>query len=340
MSNDPQKDKGTILVTGGTGLLGAYVLRELLRHDQPIRAIYRERYPQMLSKQELSRIEWMQGDILDPMLLEEQMEGVEELYHCAGVVSFHPRRKNDMMKINVEGTANVVNAALAAGVRKMVHVSSVSALGRKRDNETVTESSKWSAEANLSNYGESKFLAEMEVWRGISEGLEAVIVNPTIILGYGNWNSGSAAIFKNAHQEFPWYTDGVSGFVDASDVARTMWLLMKGRTSGECFIINGQNLTFRRVFTEIALAFGKKAPHLKVTPLIAGLVWRWEKMKSMLTGSEPLLTRETAHTARLHVYFDNSKVIEALPGFQFQEISEIIPGLCKEYSAQSGANKP
>jgi nucleoside-diphosphate-sugar epimerase len=247
------------------------------------------------------------------------------------MVSFNPRKREEMMRINVTGTANVVNACLLGNVKKLVHVSSVSALGRKRDGMTVTEDAKWSEESNLSNYGRSKYMAEMEVWRGISEGLNAVIVNPVIILGVGDWNESSAATFKSAYNEFPWYTEGISGFVDARDVARAMHLLMKADISEERFIISAENLPYREIFNMMAKGFGKKPPHRKVSPLIAGLVWRLEAVKGMITGQDPLLTRETAETARMKVYFDSSKLINALPSFRYSRIEDCIAESCSEY---------
>ena len=325
----------TVLVTGGTGLLGSYVLRELLNQGQTIKALYREKMPLLLTPEEQARIQWVKGDVLDPILLADEMVGVDEVYHCAGMVSFNPARRERMFKINVEGTANVVNAAITAGVRKICHVSSVSALGRKRDKQVVTESAKWSPEANLSNYGESKFLAEMEVWRGHAEGLDAVVVNPTIILGYGDWHTSSAATFKSAWNEFPWYTEGISGFVDAGDVAATMYRLMKSDISGERFIISAENLPYRELFTRMAEALGKKPPHRKVNRLLAGIVWRLEKLKSLVTGRDPLLTKETAATARRSVFFDNTRILNALPGFSFKPIAESIREHCREYSVKA-----
>ena len=337
--NDPrpiQEGKGTVLVTGGTGLVGSYLLRELLRHDQPVKALYRDKMPLLLSEDEVDRIRWVKGDVLDPTLLADEMGGVEEVYHCAGMVSFNPARREQMFRINVDGTANVVNACIAAGVRKICHVSSVSALGRKRDDQVVTESARWSPEANLSNYGESKFLAEMEVWRGHAEGLDTVIVNPTIILGYGDWDKSSAATFKSAFHEFPWYTEGISGFVDAADVATVMYRLMKNGVSGERYIVSAENLPYREVFTRMAEAFGKRAPHLHVNRILAGIVWRLEKIKSLVSGKDPLLTKETAETARRSVYFDNSRILNTLPGFSFKPISESILEHCREYSVKAG----
>jgi len=336
MSQDPRQPRqDSILVTGGTGLLGAYVLRELVRQGHTVKALYRERLPILLTKEETDRITWLKGDVLDPTLLAEVMDGVGLVYHCAGVVSFNPTKKDHLMKVNVEGTANVVNAAIEAGVRKLCHVSSVSALGRKRDHVTISEDSKWSEDTNLSNYGESKHYAEMEVWRGVSEGLPAVIVNPTIILGYGDWNTGSAATFRNAWNEFPWYTEGISGFVDAADVATVMRLLMESEITEERFVVSAENLPYRELFTRMATAFGKKPPHRKVNRALAGLVWRWERLKSLATGVDPLLTKETAATARRTVYFDNSKLLKALPGFQFKSIADSITEHCREYSVKT-----
>jgi nucleoside-diphosphate-sugar epimerase len=247
------------------------------------------------------------------------------------MVSFNPARVNEMMKINVEGTANVVNIALESGVQKLVHVSSVSALGRKRNHVTVNETVKWDEEANLSAYGNSKYQGEMEVWRGISEGLDAVIVNPTIILGFSDWHKGSSAMFKNAFREFPWYTDGTSGFVDAMDVAKIMIQLMESEISAERFILSAENRSYKDVFSNMALAFGKKPPHRKANPFLSGLVWRMEKIKNIFSSSDPLLTRETAETAQTHVAFDNSKILNSLPGFRFRSIDESIAQYCREY---------
>jgi nucleoside-diphosphate-sugar epimerase len=247
------------------------------------------------------------------------------------MVSFNPSKVEEMMKINAEGTANVVNISLECGIRKMVHVSSVSALGRKRNHSTINEQVKWDEEANLSEYGNSKYQAEMEVWRGISEGLDAVIVNPTIILGVGNWHKGSAAMFKNAYQEFPWYTEGTSGFVDAMDVAKIMIRLMDSEISAERFIISGENRSYKEVFTQMALAFGKKPPHKKATPFLSGIVWRWEKIKSLFSAADPLLTRETAETAQMHVSYDPGKILNTLPGFKFRSLDETIAEYSREY---------
>ncbi|MEO6683836.1 MAG: SDR family oxidoreductase, partial [Ginsengibacter sp.] len=195
--------------------------------------------------------------------------------------------------------------------------------------ETVTEKMNWTEETSNSMYGKSKYLAEMEVWRGIGEGMQAVIVNPSIILGGNNWETGSAAIFKTAYNEFPWYTEGVSGFVDVRDVVRAMILLMNSDENAERFILNGDNVPYKEIFFSIARCFNKKPPHKRVTPLLAEIVWRLEAIKTMFTGKKHLLTKETARTAQAKVYFDNSKIRNTLPGFRFTDIEETIEYTCK-----------
>ena len=321
-----------IFITGASGLLGSYLIRDLLKKQVQIIALYRKEKCNLLTDEEVDKVEWIQGDILDVDVLQHAMEGCSQVYHCAGLVSFNPSRANDLMKVNVEGTANMVNVALELGIEKFLHVSSVAAIGRKRNNQTVNETLKWDEEANPSVYGKSKYLGEMEVWRGVGEGLHAVIVNPVIILGKGDWNDGSCATFKNAYNEFPWYTEGISGFVDAADVSNAMIGLMETEVEGERFIISGENLTYREVFNMMADGFGKKQPRYKVSPLLAELVWRLVKIKSAITGEEPLLTKETAETAQQKVYFDHTKLLNALPGFQFTPLKQTIQEACQYYT--------
>jgi nucleoside-diphosphate-sugar epimerase len=282
----------------------------------------------------MGQVEQFQCNVLDIIGLEEAMDGVDEVYHCAAVVAFDPSRKREMFQINIEGTTNIVNAALSMGIRKLVHVSSVAALGRLRENETVNETMNWNEETSNSLYGQSKYLGELEVWRGIGEGLNAVVVNPVIILGEGDWNAGSSQIFKSVYDEFPWYSEGVSGFVDVRDVARLMIALMESNISSERFIISAENISYRNLFNLIATAFGKKQAHKKVTPLIAKIVWRLEAIKSRLTGKKPLVTKETADTALAKVEYDNAKLLKFLPDFKYRSIEETIVDTCAAMQLQ------
>jgi dihydroflavonol-4-reductase len=314
-----------ILVTGGAGLLGKELIAQLLAEGKKVRAIYNKTPLPNLNS---NILEQLQCNILDVVGLEEAMAGIEEIYHCAAIVTFNPKRKMEMFKINIEGTANVVNIALEAGVKKMVHVSSVAALGRIREDELINETMNWTEETSNSNYGQSKYLAELEVWRGIGEGLNAVMVNPVVILGAGDWNGGSSKLFQTAYNEFPWYAEGTTGFVDVRDVVKVMTQLMESDITAQRFIVSAENRSYRDVFTLMAKAFNKKPPHKIVTPLIAKIVWRLEAFKSLFTKQDPLLTKETAKTALAKVNFDNSKLKKFLPGFTYRKIEETIVETC------------
>ncbi len=322
--NSPTNNK-TIFITGATGLLGSCLIKELAKLDIHIKALYRNQISFTHEK-----IEWIQGDVFDIILLEEILNGVDEVYHCAGKVSFNSKDRRELFKTNVEGTANIVNACLINNVKKLLHVSSVSALGRIRENSIINESMQWSAETSNSVYGESKYLGEMEVWRGVAEGLNTVIVNPVIILGAGDWNSGSSAIFKNVYKEFPYFSEGVTGFVDVLDTANAMIALMNSNITGERFIISNENISYKELFDMIAEAFNKKPAHKKITPFMAAMVWRMAVIKSLITGKAPFITKETARTALAKVYFDNSKLLKALPSFKYTPIKNSVKRICKE----------
>lgn len=321
-----------ILVTGGTGLLGAHLILHLHSLGLRPRALYRAQIPEAIK----DKAEWVKGDILDVTELEEAMQGIRQVYHVAGYVSFNPKHKATMHKINIEGTANVVNACMDAMVDKLVHVSSVAALGRIRVEGPINEHMTWSEETSNSEYGRTKFLAEMEVWRGISEGLNAAMVNPVIIIGeHGDWTKGSMNIFRNIYNGFKWFTTGSTGFVDADDVAKAMVLLMDSNITAERFVISAENIAYKSLFEMIADAFAVKRPYTKVTPFISAMVWRFEKIKSLLSGSDPLITKETARTGMTAATFDNTKFLKAFPSFSYKPLQESVQRICAALKKQN-----
>jgi nucleoside-diphosphate-sugar epimerase len=248
-----------VLVTGGTGFIGAYILKELVEKGYSVRAIRRSnKLPFFISLDILSKVEWVNSDVLDVISLNEAMQGVDAVIHSAALVSFDKRERKQMYNTNVDGTANIVNLSLENGIRKLVHISSISALGRTATGEKVNEEKKWAESKLNSHYGISKNKAEMEVWRGMGEGLDAVIINPSTVLGFGNWHDSSCAIFKNSYKGFPWYTKGVNGFVAVEDVAKIAVLLMESNIIEERFIINHENWEFKKLFDAIADGFGQK----------------------------------------------------------------------------------
>lgn len=316
-----------ILVTGASGLVGSHLLQQLIQAGQSVKALYRNTIPEIANT---SGVEWVKGDILDVVALEESMDQVDQVFHCAAVVSFNPSKKSAMQHTNIEGTANVVNACINRSVKRLLFVSSVAALGRIREDKPINETMNWTPETSNSEYGKTKYLSEMEVWRGMSEGLSVVVVNPVIILGNGDWENGSSGIFKSAYNEFPWYTEGMSGFVDVKDVVSAMVLLMNSSINGERFILSGHNAYYKDIFGLIAAAFHKKPPHKKVTPLLAAIVWRLEAIKAFFSGKDPLLTKETSKTARAKVSFDNSKFLNQFPNFSYAPLAESIHRICGE----------
>jgi dihydroflavonol-4-reductase len=316
-----------IFVTGASGLVGSHLITSLLAKGKKVRALYRQSVPVFAGS---DQCDWIKGDILDPIGLTEALEGVDYVYHCAAIVSFAPGAAAKMLQSNVDGTANVVNACLAQNIKKLIFVSSVAALGRIRETEPIDESMNWTPETSNSVYGQSKYLAELEVWRAMEEGLPMAIVNPVIILGAGDWNSGSSGIFKSVYNEFPWYTKGMSGFVDVLDVVDAMQLLMEREVTGQRYVLSADNMHYRDLFNSIATAFNKRLPYKKVTPFLAGIVWRLEALKGLMTGKAPLLTKETAATAQATVKFNNQKFLSAFPDFQYRNLQDTIKRVAGE----------
>ncbi len=324
-----------IFVTGGTGLVGTHLLFELTNSGQKVKALKRKNsnLQQVLTTfsrysekpQELfNQIEWVDGDILDYFQLERILEGVTEIYHCAAIVSFRSSERETMIHNNVEGTANLVNAAIENGVKKICHVSSIAALGRLQNGEPVTEETNWIPSKKVSGYSESKFFSEAEIWRGIEEGLDAIIVNPSIILGPANWNSGSAKLFKTIWDGMPFYTRGVTGYVDVRDVVRSMVQLMNSEVfetaKNQRYILNSENISFRELFSQIADTLEKPRPKYFSSNFLLGIVWRAAVFAGWLTRKPSAITRETVASSNEINRFDGSKITR-LFNFQYIPIS-------------------
>ena len=325
--------KGTVLITGGTGFIGAYIIKELIEKGYSVRAIRRSnKLPFFISNDILNRVEWIDGDILDVISLNEDIQEVNYVIHSAAQVSFIKKERAQMYNTNLDGTTNIVNLALENGIKKLVHISSISALGRTMSGEHVTEEKKFTYSKFDSHYGISKHKAEMEVWRGMGEGLDAVIINPSTVLGFGNWHDSSCAIFKNLYKGFKWYTNGINGFVAVEDVAAIAVMLMESNIREERFIINHENWEFKKLFDTISHTFGKKPPSWKATPFLSSFAWRFEKMRAILSGAKPLITKETANIALSKTYWENDKIRAAFPEFSFIPLEQCITNACKKYA--------
>ncbi len=304
-----------ILLTGGSGLLGSRILLDLLEAGNSVRVLQRtgsrqgniERYIAGNSPLR-NQIEWFTGDITDISVLGAAFRDITQVYHCAGKVSFQPSDREVMHNINIQGTANLVNFSIDMGISKFCHVSSIAALGRTGVPGTINESATWKTSSHNSEYAISKYGAEREVWRGIAEGLNAVIINPGVIIGPGNWKTDSSMIFGQVQKGLKFYTDGVNGFVDVRDVSKAAIQLMQSNVSGERFIVVGESKPFRDVFDRISDRLNKPKPYIHAGPVLTGFAWRMERIKSMISGSKPVITKETARSASGINYYANSKL--------------------------------
>lgn len=278
-------------------------------------------------KELFNLIEWVDGDILDYFALEKILEGVTEIYHCAAIISLNPKERRKMITNNVEGTANLVDAAIENGVKKICHVSSIAALGRLENGLVVTEETNWMPSKKISGYSESKFFSEVEIWRGIEEGLEAVIVNPSIIFGPANWETGSAKMFKTIWDGLKFYTKGMTGFVDVKDVVKAMVLLMDEKNfekaKNQRYLLNSENLSYQNVFCQIAGSLVKPRPKYYTSDFLLSLVWRASEFVSIFTRKPALITRETVANSNKVYHFDGSKIVKQF-NFEYLPVSKSI----------------
>ncbi len=337
-----------VLVTGGNGFLGSYLVWHLLRDGEKVVILKRpESSLEMLkrvfthlsgadSDALLGALQFRDGDLLDIYSLYDALEGINQVYHCGAMVSFDPAMKNRMMETNIRGTENLVNALLQRPGIRMCHVSSIAAIGRSSHDELITEKTVWKASRFNSHYAISKYGAEREVWRGIEEGLDAFIVNPAIILGYGEANSGTVRLFHSVWKGLHIYPRGTNGFVDVMDVVKAMRLLMKSGINGERYILSVGNISYKRLFSDIAKAMGKRKPGIRANRGLAGLAWRTEAVRSALFGSKPLLTRETAVTSMQEYRYSGEKILD-IEAFSYTPFSDTINHLARLYKEDWGS---
>jgi len=326
-----------IFVTGASGLIGSFLTPALVARGLSVRALYREQVPSIKGAE---NVEWVKGDLRDTMLLKAALEGVTHVFHCAGLVSYAPQDEEALLQVNVEGTAAVVDACLERPGIRLCQVSSVAALGGSAKTpqesaplagpELLSEQSKWDLSAAHSAYATSKYLAELEVWRGVAEGLWAVIVNPSVVLGPADWTRSSTRLFRYAWQQQHFYTPGSINIVDVRDVVALMThLTLDQNISGERFVLNGGALPLHEFLSRAASCFQKRPPTIGVPDWAAETIWRLEHVRAVLTGARPLITKDTARAGRHPVVYDASKV-QQVTGRTFRPIPETIEWCCRE----------
>ncbi|MBT8282337.1 MAG: NAD-dependent epimerase/dehydratase family protein [Muriicola sp.] len=329
-----------VLVTGGTGLVGAHLLYNLLSENKSVKAIYRSEESLQETKSIFDhysteadalyqRITWIKADITDVPSLEIAFQGVTQVYHAAAMISFNPAAWTALKKTNVEGTANIVNLCLAHQIEKLCYVSSIAAVGKGTQQDTVTEENDW-LESETSVYALSKHLAEMEVWRGSQEGLKVVIVNPGVILGPGNWNQGSLKFFAKTAKGIRRYFPGGTGFVAVKDVASAMYRLMESDVYNERFITISENMSFKELLIQISNSFGIAAPSKEISLWIMEIGWRLDWFSHYFLRTKRRLTQDTVNSLKTQRMYSSAK-IEKTIGFKFSDLQECIASSCAYY---------
>ncbi|WP_158840084.1 SDR family oxidoreductase [Polaribacter sp. L3A8] len=329
-----------ILVTGGTGLVGAHLLYHLVKNDEKIRAIYRteekiEAVKKVFSLYSndvtlISKIEWYRADITEVPAMIPAFIGIEKVYHCAALVSFNEKDYRQMRKVNIHGTAIIVNLAIDAKVNKICFVGSIAAVGSSLNGGLITEKNEWNPEEDNSGYSITKFGAEMEIWRASQEGVNVVIVNPGVILGSGFYTAGSGKLFSQVYNGFKYYTEGVTGFVGVKDVVEVMIQLMNSSIKNERFILVAENKSFKEIFFSIAKYFGKKQPTKNIKPWQTAIFWKFSWLLSLVTGKEPLLSKYSARSAHSVSRYSSEKIEKSLP-FQFEKMEDVIKRVCNNF---------
>ena len=327
--------------------MGAHVVCQLLQAGKPVRACkrhtsdlkefnlifdwYFENKPENEKASKL--LQWALVDVLDVDTLNETLKGIDIVYHCAAMVSFFPKDREYMMKVNVEGTANMVNLSLQNGIKQFCFVSSIASLGRKKSGEHIDETNHFE-ESNLnSNYSISKYKAELEVWRGAEEGLNVVIVNPGVIIGMGAYDKGSNHLFKSVYQKIPFYSMGINGYVDVCDVARAMLLLVERKVSHKRFVLVSENIRIRDLFFAMADCFQINRPHIEVKPWMAAISWRIAGIIRLFSNKGIAITKETARAAVKEYYYSSQKIMKDL-SFEFTPIQKTIENSCQFFLKQ------
>ncbi|QLE01062.1 NAD-dependent epimerase/dehydratase family protein [Galbibacter sp. BG1] len=329
-----------ILVTGGTGLIGAHLLLALAQKEEKVKAIYRTKEKIALVKDFFTaegfasyfgNIEWQHADITDIPALESAFVNVTHVYHCAGLISFDPSDYKILRKTNIEGTANIVNLCIANQIEKLCHLSSIATLGKKPAKEPIDETAYWNPEAANNAYAITKYGGEMEVWRGTQEGVNSVILNPGVVLGEGFKDSPSNAFFKKVKNGLSYYPPGGTAFVDVKDVVESLLKGMNSNITKERFLVIAENVTYKYIFDTIAEALKSKKPSKKIRKWQLSILWRIDWFLSLLPWKKRQLTKIGAHLLLIHTRYSNHRAKEKLQ-LEFTAIAETIQRIASKYS--------
>ena len=319
-----------ILITGATGLVGAHIAKQLLADGEKVVAIKRSSSNLSLLGDAAAKITWVTGDVTDMASLLEAMQGVKKVYHCAALISFVPEDKEQMIKTNINGTANVVNACLLSGVEKLLYVSSVAAFGNTYINKKVDETNELKDSKDNFIYYKTKLYAEREIWRGEAEGLSVVVISPATILGNGHFHLAPLNVFGEVDKGLAFYPKGSNGFVNVKDVCTIAIRLMNSDISGEKYIVSAENLAMKQLLDKIATVLNKKKPTIALSDFLGYIAYKAERIKSFFTKKTPLITKETIAIAQHNYFFSNEKIKQTL-NYNFVAIDDTIAEVAEAY---------
>lgn len=332
-----------ILVTGATGLVGCHLLWALLKNNEPVRALYRrgsdlERVKRIFSYYSGSsdtfydKIQWFEADILDLAKLNDSFQDISRVYHCAALISFDPRDKDRLYETNVIGTTNVVNLCVRYGIEKLCYVSSIAALGDALECDSIDENTEWD-DQTISNYAITKHQAEIEVWRGVQEGVPSVIVNPGIIVGPGFWHTGSGTLFKMVAKGQKWYPPGGTGFVTIQDVIQSMVRLMDSEIKNKRYVLVNQNLTYKEIFSMIALEFDLPVPKKELQLWQLKLLLPFDWILSKLLNKSRRITRDNIRSVSRIKIYKGEKICRQID-FSYELLNEAVAFGCQKYKEE------
>jgi dihydroflavonol-4-reductase len=332
------------LVTGATGIVGSHVVLELLQRNQPVVAAKQKNsnlkqveklfsYYTPNHKQLFEKITWVELDVCDIFSIEDALEGISTVYHCAGFVSFNKSDRKKLMQINETGTANVVIACMKKKIDALCHVSSLATINNLDYTLPLHEEVFWKASGKESDYALSKYNAEREVWRGIEEGLNAVIVNPGIILSSGFWHQSSSQIFDTCYNGNKFYTNGMGSYISANDVAKAMIELTQKRLFANRYILIENSYSYHDIFNQIHAHLEKPLPTIQATRIVLEIGKIGTALISFFSGKKQKITRSIINSALNKQTFSNKKLKEAIE-LPLNPIYLSITQICKHYLAE------
>lgn len=329
-----------IFITGGTGFLGAHIIAKLAVDGINVRALKRKNSSTVFLEKtfknygisdQINNIEWVNGDLLDYGFLLESLSGIEHIINSAAIISFDNKNSKSVIRDNIKGTSNLIDASICNNVKRFCHISSIAAIGSSQNSDLIDETTEWTSNKGNSAYSISKYYSELQVWRGFSEGLPCVIVNPSVIVGAGNWETDFSSIFKKVNDGLKYYTSGSSGFISVEDVAEIVKLLtLNSDISGERFILSAENITYKDLLFMVAKFLKKKAPSKEISGNLIKILQNVNKISSFLRISNSQISTDLLNIATKKLNYSNQKILNQT-SYKFKSIKDTLLIMAKEF---------